>query len=95
MLLSTTPFLLMKFMQLTTLVGSGSMFMCLRIGNVPILFTLEKVTIGATPTHLTQMLLCVMLSFGGVNEEVVGRKLVSFGTNGGFVFTYVCNGITT
>jgi hypothetical protein len=62
---------------------------------MPILFTLEKVTIGATPTHLTQMFLCVMLSFGGVNEEVVGRKLVSFGTNGGFVFTYVCNGITT
>jgi hypothetical protein len=62
---------------------------------VPILFTLEKVTIGATPTHLTQMLLHVMLSFEGVNEEVEGRKLVSFGTNGGFVFTCVCNGLTT
>jgi len=62
---------------------------------LPIIFTLEKVTIGATPTHLAQVLLCAMLSFGGVNEKVVGRKLVSFGTNGGFVFTCVRNGITT
>jgi hypothetical protein len=43
----------------------------------------------------TQVLLRVMLSFKGMNEEVMGRKLVSFGTNGHFVFTNGCNGITT
>ncbi len=44
-----------------------------------VLLTLEMVIIGATTTNLTQVLLCVMLNFGGVNEKVVGRKLVSLG----------------
>ncbi len=30
-----------------------------------------------------------------MSEEVMGRKLVLFRTNGHFVFTSVCNGITT
>ncbi len=46
---------------------------------MPILLTLEMVIIGATTTNLTQVLLCVMLNFGGVNEKVVSRKLVSLG----------------
>jgi hypothetical protein len=58
------------------------------------MFTFEKVTINTTTTNLTQVLLCVMLSFNGMNEKVMGRKLVSFGTNGRFVFTNVHNGIT-
>ncbi len=45
---------------------------------MPILLLLEMVIIGAT-TNFTQVLLCVLLNFGGVNEKVVGRKLVSLG----------------
>jgi len=43
------------------------------------MFTLENVTINTTTTNFTQVLLCVMLNFKGINEEVMGRKLVSFG----------------
>jgi hypothetical protein len=62
---------------------------------VPILFTLEKVTLGATIANLTQALLHALFNFGGLNEQVVGQKLVSFGINGGNMFINVCNGITT
>jgi hypothetical protein len=46
---------------------------------MPILLTLEMVIMGAT-TNLTQVLLCVMLNIG---------------IDKGYVFTIVCNGITT
>ncbi len=62
---------------------------------MPIMFTLEKVTLGAIVTNLTQVLLRTLFSFGGLNEQVVGQKLVSFGINGGSMFIVVHNGITT
>jgi hypothetical protein len=39
---------------------------------VPILLTLEKVTSSATVANLTQVLLHAVVSFGGLNEQVVG-----------------------
>jgi hypothetical protein len=47
--------------------------------RIPIMFILENVTINTTTTNFTQVLLCVMLNFKGINEEVMGRKLMSFG----------------
>jgi hypothetical protein len=53
------------------------------------------VTSSAIIANLTQVLLCALFSFGSMNEQVVGQKLVLFGTNGGSMFIGVCNGIAT
>ncbi len=34
-----------------------------------------------------QVLLCLLLNFNNMQFEVVGQKLVSFGTNGKSIFT--------
>ncbi len=63
--------------------------------HVLILFTLEKVASSAITANLTHVLLCALFSFGGMNEQVVGQKLVLFGTDGGSMFIGVHNGVTT
>lgn len=39
-------------------------------------------------------MLCVLLSFGDMDVQVMGQKLVSFKIDGGSIFTNVCNAIT-
>jgi hypothetical protein len=56
---------------------------------------LEKVASSAITANLTHVLLCALFSFGGMNEQVVGQKLVLFGTDGGSMFIGVHNGVTT
>jgi hypothetical protein len=53
------------------------------------------VTSSAITTNLTQVLLCALFCFGSMNEQVVGQKLVLFGTNGGSMFIGVHNGVAT
>ncbi len=40
-------------------------------------------------------MLCTLLSFGNMDVQVVGQKLVSFKIDGGSIFTNVCNVVTT
>jgi hypothetical protein len=40
-------------------------------------------------------MLCALLSFGNVDVQVVGQKLVSFEIDGGSILTNVCNAVTT
>jgi hypothetical protein len=39
-------------------------------------------------------MLCALLSFGNMDVQMVGQKLVSFKIDGGSIFINVCNVIT-
>jgi hypothetical protein len=39
-------------------------------------------------------MLCALLSFGNMDVQVVGQKLMSFKIDGGSIFTNLCNVVT-
>lgn len=57
------------------------------------MLNLEKVTINVSTENIYSVMLKTSLVYKGVTKAKIGKKLVSIGANGGFVFARCKSGI--
>lgn len=62
---------------------------------MPLLLALVRVVDGCGADNLTAVVLESIFQKGGLNEEAVGEKLISFGVDGHPSFQGCVNGVTT
>jgi hypothetical protein len=57
--------------------------------HIPILFYLECVVVRSSVDNLTQMLMQSLMNQGSLSKDMVGKKFMTFGADGVFVFQNV------
>jgi len=48
--------------------------------------TLTHVVVGSSVDNLTQVLMQTLMNQGGLTKDIIGKKLMTFGANGVYVF---------